>query len=373
MLGVGQKFPAFSLQATVSLEKGKAFKTITDQDYPGKWKVYFFWPKDFTFVCPTEIAAFGKLNREFEDRDAQILGGSTDSEFVHHAWRTYHADLKNLPFPMLADIKRELTAALGVLDPAEGVAQRATFVVDPDNVIRFVSVNDRMVGSTVADPALRAWADHTVVAYLVDSVVAWLDTGDPAQDGEFVELGTRGLQAMVHAWGTGPGPGGGAGPDRRWAPRRPGVPRVAPGRRGIAGGHARNDLHTGTDRTILADLVLRPDATEVSLGRAMSSGRCSTGAGSITGPTTPSSSSASWWPTPWSTPPARSGSACCAAGTPSGWRSTTTGRATPRSRLPRHRCRRAAGGLRIVDSIADQWGVVLTAGGGKTVWTEQPW
>jgi AcrR family transcriptional regulator len=72
------------------------------------------------------------------------------------------------------------------------------------------AVADRMVGSTVADPALRAWADHTVVAYLVDSVVAWLDTGDPAQDGEFVELGTRGLQAMVHAWGTGPGPGGGA-------------------------------------------------------------------------------------------------------------------------------------------------------------------
>jgi alkyl hydroperoxide reductase subunit AhpC len=105
MLGVGQKFPAFSLQATVSLEKGKAFKTITDEDYHGKWKVYFFWPKDFTFVCPTEIAAFGKLNREFQDRDAQILGGSTDSEFVHHAWRTHHADLKDLPFPMLADVK----------------------------------------------------------------------------------------------------------------------------------------------------------------------------------------------------------------------------------------------------------------------------
>ena len=146
MLGVGQKFPPFSVQATVSLEKGKAFKTITDQDYSGKWKVYFFWPKDFTFVCPTEIAAFGKLNREFQDRDAQLLGGSTDSEFVHHAWRTHHDDLKNLPFPMLADVKRELTTALGILDPAEGVAQRATFIVDPDNLIRFVSVNDLSVG-----------------------------------------------------------------------------------------------------------------------------------------------------------------------------------------------------------------------------------
>jgi len=146
MLGVGQRFPSFSLQATVSLEPGKTFSTITDEDYPDKWKVYFFWPKDFTFVCPTEIAAFGKLNKDFGDRDAQVLGGSTDSEFVHLAWRQSHPDLKALPFPMLADIKRELCAALGILDPQEGVAQRATFVVDPHNVIRFVSVTDLAVG-----------------------------------------------------------------------------------------------------------------------------------------------------------------------------------------------------------------------------------
>ena len=146
MLGVGQKFPSFSLQATVSLDQGKTFSTITDEDYPDKWKVYFFWPKDFTFVCPTEIAAFGKINKEFQDRDAQVLGGSTDSEFVHHAWRTHHADLKDLPFPMLADIKRELTGQLGILDEKAGVAQRATFIVDPENIIRFVYVTDLSVG-----------------------------------------------------------------------------------------------------------------------------------------------------------------------------------------------------------------------------------
>ena len=146
MLGVGHKFPQFSLTATVGRDKKSAFRQITDQDYVGQWKIFFFWPKDFTFVCPTEIAAFGKLNSEFADRDAQILGGSTDSEFVHLAWREHHEDLRDLPFPMLADIKRELTSALGVLDPREGVAQRATFVVDPDNVIRFVSVNDLSVG-----------------------------------------------------------------------------------------------------------------------------------------------------------------------------------------------------------------------------------
>lgn len=146
MLGVGEKFPAFSVTATVSLEKGKEFKTITNEDYAGKWKVYFFWPKDFTFVCPTEIAAFGKLNKEFTDRDAQILGASTDSEFVHHAWRTHHEDLKNLPFPMLADIKRDLTEQLGILDPKAGVAQRATYVVDPEGIIRFAYVTDLSVG-----------------------------------------------------------------------------------------------------------------------------------------------------------------------------------------------------------------------------------
>jgi alkyl hydroperoxide reductase subunit AhpC len=146
MLTVGDKFPEYSLKATVSTDLKNAFTEINDKSYEGKWKVYFFWPKDFTFVCPTEISAFAKLNNEFKDRDAQVLGGSTDSEFVHMAWRQHHEDLKNLPFPMLADVKRELTQRLGVLDPKEGVAQRATFVVDPDNIIRFAYVTDLSVG-----------------------------------------------------------------------------------------------------------------------------------------------------------------------------------------------------------------------------------
>jgi alkyl hydroperoxide reductase subunit AhpC len=151
MLGVGQKFPDYSLTATVSTDRKTAFATITNKDYKGKWKVYFFWPKDFTFVCPTEIAAFGKLNPDFVDRDTQLLGGSTDSEFVHLAWRTHHEDLTDLPFPMLADIKRELSQALGILDPNAGVCQRATFIVDDENIIRFVMVNDLSVGRNPAE------------------------------------------------------------------------------------------------------------------------------------------------------------------------------------------------------------------------------
>ena len=146
MLTIGDKFPAFDLKAVVSTDPKKAFTEINDKSDEGKWKVVFFWPKDFTFVCPTEIAAFGKLNSDFNDRDAVVYGVSTDSEFVHLAWRQNHADLKTLPLPMLADIKRELSTALGVLDKQEGVALRATFIVDPEGVIRFVSVNDLSVG-----------------------------------------------------------------------------------------------------------------------------------------------------------------------------------------------------------------------------------
>jgi alkyl hydroperoxide reductase subunit AhpC len=148
MLQIGEKFPNYSVTATISTDKdeAKAFTTITEESYPGKWKLYFFWPKDFTFVCPTEIAAFGKLNGEFEDRDCQILGGSTDNEYVHAAWRTHHADLKDLPFPMLSDIRRDLCGQLGILDEHAGVAQRATFIVDPENVIRFIYVTDLSVG-----------------------------------------------------------------------------------------------------------------------------------------------------------------------------------------------------------------------------------
>lgn len=143
MQTIGDKFPAFKATA---VNPNKEFAEITDAAYDGKWKVYFFWPKDFTFVCPTEIAAFGKLDREFADRDAQLLGVSIDSEFVHLAWRNNHADLKDLPFPMISDIKREISTALGVLHKQDGVAMRATFIVDPQGVIRFVEVTDMSVG-----------------------------------------------------------------------------------------------------------------------------------------------------------------------------------------------------------------------------------
>ncbi|HTI86165.1 MAG TPA: peroxiredoxin [Alphaproteobacteria bacterium] len=149
MLTVDQKLPSFNLKAVPPGQPknpSEAFVDVDDRSHPGKWLVLFAWPMDFTFVCPTEIAGFGKLNSEFKDRDAQILGFSTDSEYVHLAWKRENKDLTNIPFPLLADNRRELSQALGILSPDAGVALRATFIVDPDGIIRHVSVNDLNVG-----------------------------------------------------------------------------------------------------------------------------------------------------------------------------------------------------------------------------------
>ena len=146
MIGVGKKFPEFKLKATVSNDLSTAFQEIDNNTYKNKWLVLFFWPKDFTFVCPTEIVGFGELHNDFLDRDAQLLGASTDTEFVHLAWRQSHDGLKNLPFPMLADVKRDLSQQLGIIDHDEGVAQRAVYIIDPDGIIRFTMVTDLNVG-----------------------------------------------------------------------------------------------------------------------------------------------------------------------------------------------------------------------------------
>ena len=151
MLTVGDRFPDFQLQAAVDRTPGREFREITNAELAGGWAVIFFWPMDFTFVCPTEIAAFGQHNAEFAARGAKLLGGSTDSQYVHLAWREHHPDLRDLPFPMLADTKRELCTALGILDKHEGVALRATFIVDPEGIIRHVAVNDLAVGRDVGE------------------------------------------------------------------------------------------------------------------------------------------------------------------------------------------------------------------------------
>jgi peroxiredoxin (alkyl hydroperoxide reductase subunit C) len=154
MLTIGDRFPEFRLQAVVGLDPGNEFGEVTDRSHPGLWRVVFFWPMDFTFVCPTEISEFGRRARDFAARGAQVLGVSTDTHYVHLAWRRSHPDLREIDFPMLADTKRELSSALGILHPEAGVPLRATFLVDPEDVIRFASATDLSVGRNV-DEVLR--------------------------------------------------------------------------------------------------------------------------------------------------------------------------------------------------------------------------
>lgn len=151
MLGIGDKLPEFEVMGVkpgfnYHEENGEsAFEPITQDSFEGKWKVIFFYPKDFTFVCPTEIVEFAKLNEDFDDRDAVVMGGSTDNEFCKLAWRRDHADLDKLNQWSFADTNGSLIDALGVRH-ADGVALRATFIVDPHGEIQHVSVNGLNVG-----------------------------------------------------------------------------------------------------------------------------------------------------------------------------------------------------------------------------------
>lgn len=147
---VGVK-PGFDLPEE---QGGSAFEDITEQSFEGKWKVIYFYPKAFTFVCPTEIVAYNKLARDFEDRDAVLMGGSLDNEFVALAWRRDHKDLSRLAHYQFADPAGELVDMLGVRDEHNGVPLRATFIVDPNNVIQHVTVNNLDVGRN-ADETLR--------------------------------------------------------------------------------------------------------------------------------------------------------------------------------------------------------------------------
>ena len=152
MKTIGDKLEAFSV---VGVKPGfnnheengqSAFETITEQSFPGKWKIIYFYTKDFTFVCPTEIVGFAKLQKDFADRDAVLLGGSTDNEFCKLGWRREHKDLSKLNHYQFADVTGSLVDQLGVRDKEAGVALRATFIVDPDNNIQHVSVNNLNVG-----------------------------------------------------------------------------------------------------------------------------------------------------------------------------------------------------------------------------------
>ena len=148
MINPGSKSPSFSAKACVSIEKGKEFATINSKDFEGKWVVFYTYPKDFTFVCPTEIVEFDKKMKDLADRGATLLGGSTDNEFSHLAWRNSHADLKGIKHPLL-HVNGTMAQAFGLLQPMAEVALRATIIIDPQGVVRYAAANDLSVGRNV--------------------------------------------------------------------------------------------------------------------------------------------------------------------------------------------------------------------------------
>jgi len=158
MKTVGNKLEEFKITGVKpgALTPDNAFEEINETSFEGKWKVIVYYPKDFTFVCPTEIVAYDKLNKDFADRDAVLLIGSTDNEFCKLAWKNAHEDLKKTTCWFFADTARgddsyyndnfSLVDQLGVFYKPAGAALRATFIVDPNNEIQHVTVNNLNVG-----------------------------------------------------------------------------------------------------------------------------------------------------------------------------------------------------------------------------------
>ena len=145
---IGEPAPDFELEALVNGE----IKSIHLADYSGKWVVLFFWPLDFTFVCPTEIRAFNELYDEFSKHDAVVLGASVDSVYSHKAWTD--GALGKIRFPMLSDFKKEVAECYGILNHEKGVALRGTFIIDPEGIVRYMVVSDLNVGRS-ANETLR--------------------------------------------------------------------------------------------------------------------------------------------------------------------------------------------------------------------------
>ncbi len=152
-LRVGQLAPDFTATAVFEQE----FKTIKLSDYGGKYVVVFFYPLDFTFVCPTEITAFSDRFEEFKELGTEVLGVSVDSEFSHLAWiQTDRKDggVGDLAYPLVSDIKKEISTAYNVLDPEAGIALRGLFIIDKDGIIQHATINNLSFGRSV-DETLR--------------------------------------------------------------------------------------------------------------------------------------------------------------------------------------------------------------------------
>lgn len=144
MVQVGQPAPDFELEAVI----GDSFDNVKLSNNHGKWVVLFFWPLDFTFVCPTEVKAFSKRINDFKELNAIVFGASIDSKFTHLAWKN---EIGEINFPMLSDITKDVSREYGVLIEEQGIALRGLFIIDPDGILRYQVVHDLNIGRNVSE------------------------------------------------------------------------------------------------------------------------------------------------------------------------------------------------------------------------------
>jgi peroxiredoxin (alkyl hydroperoxide reductase subunit C) len=149
---IGLKAPSFNLPSTKNLETLE--ENIALEDYAGKWLLFFFWPYDFTYVCPTEIIAFSDHAEAFRELDCEIVGASVDSVYTHRAWIQTPRDQRgigSIQYPIASDFTKEVASAYGILDEASGAAHRGLFIIDPDGILRYQVVTDMNVGRSVEE------------------------------------------------------------------------------------------------------------------------------------------------------------------------------------------------------------------------------
>lgn len=146
MIHVGQPAPEFA--NVMSYHKGE-FHAVSLADYKGKWLTLFFYPRDFTFICPTEIKGFSTHAAEFEKLDCAVVGASTDSEWSHKNW--FERDLKEVDYPILADVTHEVSRAYDVYNEKEGLAERGLFIIDPQGIVRYALISAGSVGRSVKE------------------------------------------------------------------------------------------------------------------------------------------------------------------------------------------------------------------------------
>ena len=159
---INSQLPTFSVQA---YQNGQ-FRTITDKDVLGKWAIFFFYPADFTFVCPTELVDMAEKYEQFKAMGVEVYSVSTDSHYVHKAWHDTSESIRKIQYPMLADPTGVLCRAFGVMIEEDGMAYRGTFVVNPEGRVKIVEIHDNNIGRNASDllrnvEAAQFVASHT--------------------------------------------------------------------------------------------------------------------------------------------------------------------------------------------------------------------